>query len=199
MQADLTDFELIERCLTGGDGAGWEIFVRKYSRLIWSSINKTFRAYAFRFNTEDTEDLCSAVFLSLLENDFYKLRQFSSRDACSLPTWLSVVTVRMTIDFMRKDSSHLFVAATGEDDDILETIRDNRYCAERLFEEKQESRLLSESADSLSDRDRMIFDLLYNRDTSPEEVARIMEMPVEHVYSRKHRITEKLKKNLKDV
>jgi DNA-directed RNA polymerase specialized sigma24 family protein len=60
-----------------------------------------------QYTNEDTEDIYSSVFLSLIENNFKKLRQFRNKNACSLTTWLTIITSRMTIDYMRKDKRYL--------------------------------------------------------------------------------------------
>ena len=99
------DLAIIRQCLDNADESAWAAFVEQYSRLIWSGIQKTFRSYFFRFSQEDIEDVFGTVFLSLVENDFRKLRQYRSENSCSLSTYLTVVTVRMAIDFMRRDKS----------------------------------------------------------------------------------------------
>ncbi len=50
------DVCLIQNCLEGADDAGWDSFVRTYSRLIWHSIQKTFLTHSFLFSREDVED-----------------------------------------------------------------------------------------------------------------------------------------------
>jgi len=193
------DLELIRKCLSDGDGTSWEVFVKRYSGLIWSAIYKTFSAYDFQYAKEDMEDLFASVFLSLIDNDFHKLRQFRSENACTLSTWLTVVTARMTIDHMRKDRRHFFVESAIEGLDILDTIPDGRLGAERLCEDKQAREGIKKTLEVLTPQDRKIYDLLYNRGVSPEETARTLGLPVASVYSRKHRIIGKLKKNVQGM
>jgi RNA polymerase sigma factor (sigma-70 family) len=125
MKDNVTDLELIKRCINGNDKAAWEIFVNDYSKLIWNSIRKTFLKYSFRYADEDVEDMYSSVFVSLVDNDFKKLRQFRSENACSVSTWLTVITIRMTIDFLRKDKRHLVAEPAGDDQDIWNLISDS--------------------------------------------------------------------------
>lgn len=195
----LDDNELISRCLSGEDETAWESFVRKYSKLIWSSIHKTFRSCSFAYSDEDTEDIYSSLFLSLIENDFKKLRQFRAENACTLRTWLTVITVRMTIDHMRKDKGSLFAENKGEDRDILETVPDKRYGADGLLEERQMNETLGRAVEDLSPGDKRLYDLLYRRGVSAEEAAGILGLPVANIYSRRHRIIKKIKKNTKEM
>lgn len=198
MTDNLADSELIKRCLSDGDIGAWETFVRRYSRLIWNSVHKTFLSYSFQYTNEDVEDMYSALFLSLVENDFKKLRQFRGENSCAVSTWLTVVIVRMTIDYMRKDKRHHVLKSDQEDGDIWESIPDTRYRADKLIEEKQERESLEISMAGLSPRDEMIYDLLYNKGFSPEETAETLGLTASAVYSRKHRIIGKIKKATKE-
>jgi RNA polymerase sigma factor (sigma-70 family) len=192
----VTDYALLKKCIDDNDKAAWEVFVRNYSKLIWNSIHKTFLRYSFQYSNEDVEDMYSSIFLSLVENDFNKLRQFRSKDACSISTWLSIISVRMTIDFLRKDKSHLITESSSDDHDIWNLLSDNKYRSDKLLEQKQANEILKESIALLSPKDKMIYDLLYNRGGSPEDTAKTLGLPTSMIYSRKHRIIEKIKKNI---
>lgn len=190
------DHELIRRCLDDEDRTSWEAFVRKYSRLIWNVIHKTFHNYSFTYSQEDVDDMYSSVFLSLVNNDFKKLRQFRGENSCSVSTWLSIITVRMTIDYMRKDKKHLIMESGEEDRDILDVIPDNEYRADRLLENKQRDESLKAAVDDLPARDGMIYDLIFNKGFSPEDAARTLGMTVAALYAKKHRIIKKIKKTI---
>ena len=199
MTDNLSDYELIQRCLDNTDRAVWEVFVRRYSKLIWNTIHKTFHTYSFRYSNEDSEDMFSALFLALIENDFKKLRQFRSENACSVSTWLTIITSRMTIDYMRKDKSRYIVTPGNEEKELWEIIPDSRYRADKVMEEREKEESLSNRIAALSPHDGMIYDLLYKQGFSPEDTAKTLGLSVSAVYTRKHRIIEKIKKNIKDV
>jgi len=196
MADNLSDSELISKCIFDGDKTSWEAFVKKYSRLIWNSIHKTFHAYSFSYSREDTEDMYNSIFLALIERDFHKLKQYRGQNACSVSTWLSIVAAHMTIDYMRKDKGHLNVYAGQDDREIWDSIPDTKYRSDKFVETKQMSENLKKSIQSLSTRDRLIYDLLYKKGFSPEETAETLKLPVSIVYSRKHRIIEKIKKHI---
>jgi len=138
MMTDISDIELIKKCIEDNDKAAWEVFAERYSKLVWNTVRKTFNKYAFQYNQEDIEDMYSSVFLSLLENDFKKLRQFKSKNACSVSTWLAIIIVRMTIDFLRKDKSHLNADSAREEIDIWDFIPDNSGRADKVMENVQQ-------------------------------------------------------------
>ena len=105
----------------------------------------------------------------------------------------------MTIDYMRRDKGRYMIEPGQEDREIWETIPDSRYRADKLVEKKQTYESLKRSIDGLSPNDGMIYDLLYNQGFSPEDTARTLGLTVSAVYSRKHRIIEKIKKNVKEM
>jgi RNA polymerase sigma factor (sigma-70 family) len=188
------DQELIARCVTGRDDDAWELFVRRYSRLIWSSIHKTFRFSSFLYSQEDVEDVYSSVFLSLLDNDYVKLRMFESRNACTLSTWLAVVTVNRTIDYLRKQK--LSSKTRDEDSSPLEDFVDRRESVETLLMEKQKNDAFGRAVAALSEQDRQVYNLLYIHGFSPDKAAHAMGLSLTAFYTKKHRLIEKIKKSL---
>jgi len=167
MADDRGDSALLERCISGNDEPAWDQFVRRYSRLIWSSIHKTFRASAFSYQPEDVEDIYSTLFLSLVEDDFRKLRLFRSRNACSLSTWLAVVTVHATIDFMRRQRTRPHAASLNDDPAFAETIADSIPSVEQLLMQAQKNESVTRSVSALSGQDREVYELLFVQGSPP--------------------------------
>ena len=199
MSQVLNDLDLVRRCAYEGDGQAWETFAGKYSPVIWSSVQKTFRAHFFPCRQEDVEDVFNSVFLALIESDFNKLRQYRGENSCSLQTWLAVVTIRMTIDYMRKDRRHLQVEPLQEGGDILENIPSRGRSPHDALEDKQTRTILVQALSGLPPGDRLIYRLLCERGVSPEQTAKILDISVATIYSRKNRIIGKLKKIISDV
>ena len=189
---DVSDAELIAGCLTDKDSAAWEIFVRKYSKLIWSCIHRTFRGYSFWYAAEDLEDVYSAVFLSLVDNDFKKLRQFQNRNSCRLSTWLAVVAVRHGIDYMRRQQRNR-MKSLDEDPVFLESLADNRANTEIRLIEQQQHDSLEKTIAALPLQDKTLFDLLFTQNLPPESAARQLGISAASFYTRKHRLIEKIK------
>ncbi len=192
----LSESELLRKCLNEGDGVVWELFVRRYAKLIWGTLRKTFLSYSFRHTEEDLEDIFNAVFVSLLDNDFKKLRQFRSENSCSLSTWLTIIASRTAIDHMRQDKSQLFVETKDGERDIYESIPASEKSIEHLFIEKQRDERLNAAITQLGAQDSLIIRLVLEKGLSPEEIAVIMGISAETVYSRKNRLAEKLKKSV---
>ena len=102
---DITEDELLKGCIAG-DKKKWNIFLKKYNKLIYHTIYKTLRVNDRPANTDDVNDLFQEVFASLYADNFKKLRVFDPVKGCSsLASWLRMITVHMTIDYLRKNKS----------------------------------------------------------------------------------------------
>ena len=94
------DRRLLTRCLDGDKEAS-ELFVRRFSGLIYYSVRQTLVAKSIPFSNEDLEDLHNTIFLNLFENKGRKLGQYQGKNGCSLASWLRVVAVRTVLNRLR--------------------------------------------------------------------------------------------------
>lgn len=88
------DRNLLERCLTRKPRA-WEDFVDRFMGLVVHVVNHTAQARSLNLSREDREDLCAAVFLEVVKDDFAALRRF--RRGSSLATYLAVIARRIVV------------------------------------------------------------------------------------------------------
>ncbi|MEZ6056212.1 MAG: sigma-70 family RNA polymerase sigma factor [Planctomycetaceae bacterium] len=73
----------------------WESFVDRFIGMFIHVINHTARSRSVPLGREDVDDLCSEVFVTLLDRDFAVLRGF--RGESSLATYLTVVARRVVV------------------------------------------------------------------------------------------------------
>jgi RNA polymerase sigma factor (sigma-70 family) len=179
---------LIAGCAKG-EKAAWDTFVREFSSLVYHAIKKTFNLYHSNSRSDAVEELYQEVFVSLLRDDCKKLRQFRGDRGCSLASWLRVVASRQTIDFLRRQPP-----PSGEIPDGL--ARNDPDLSESLIDEEQE-RLLNQAIQTLPPRDRILIDLVYRQSLPPEEIAAILKISVNAVYTQKSRILARLREALK--
>ncbi|MFZ2384998.1 MAG: sigma-70 family RNA polymerase sigma factor [Candidatus Omnitrophota bacterium] len=98
----MDDLDFIQRCALG-DKAAWSEFVERYSQLIYSSIHNALKARgAVPAPDVNPQDILQEIFLSLVKDDFRKLRTFQGRNGCSLASWLRQVALNACIDRLRK-------------------------------------------------------------------------------------------------
>ncbi len=182
--------QLLRGCIQK-EKAAWDEFVERYSSLIYYCIHQCLRKYSFSAQPEDVEDLFHTVFHVLLEDNCKKLRQFKKR--CSLASWIRVITTRIVIDWLRKERPSVPLDAEDKDggsfhDKLSDTDTD---IEERIYEE-QRRKLLKQALKQTTPEDRLLAVLVYQREMSVEEIAAAMNISKEAVYTRKHRLKEKL-------
>jgi RNA polymerase sigma factor (sigma-70 family) len=174
---------LLAGCVKGEKGA-WDGFVIKYSPLVYHTIKRTLTVYHAEAASDLVEDLYQEFFLSILRDEFKKLRQFRGERGCSLASWLRMVAVRLTVDALRKQSTaNVEVSGFSFVD---------RADPSTSLNEREETSLLQALSD-LSDRDRIFIDLYYRQDLPPEEIAAILKVSPGAVYTQKSRLLNKLR------
>jgi RNA polymerase sigma-70 factor (ECF subfamily) len=186
------DQEFLKRCISG-DKKAWDQFVDRFSALIYHGVSRTLQHAGRAFGQEDAADLMQSVFVRLHEGNYKKLRQFEGK--CSLATWIRMISVRTTIDHLRRNKTHL--SLQGETDaevTLVATLHDEGSSVEQCMEEKQAQQLLAESVKHLTPRERLFVGLYYTRELPLRQVADIMNSSMGAIYTMKNRIREKLRK-----
>jgi len=190
-----TEKELLNACFQG-DKTAWDAFVEKYTDLIYHTIHKTLRMYFPDFLYQDLEDVHNSIFLSLIENDYKKLRQYKGINGCTVSSWLMVIAMNTTLNFIKKEAGRLNISLdfseTGKA--ILDTIPHPMPTVIDEIVESEQIKLLKKLMEGLNPSDRLFLKYYYEDDLPPEEIARIMNLSVSAIYSKKSRIIDKLQK-----
>jgi len=181
---------LVGACLKGKKSA-WDGFVQQYSGLVYYTVKKTLSLYHVEPISDIVEDLYQNFFLSLIRDDFRKLRQFGGRRDASLACWLRVVAARQTIDYLRKREA----SASCTTDNFAP---DNSDPFASLMDQEQK-RLLSQTLEALAPRDRLFVELYFYQSLPPEEVAKTLRVSTSAVYTKKNRILTKLRESLNNT
>jgi RNA polymerase sigma factor (sigma-70 family) len=179
---------LIAGCLRS-EKAAWDAFVLQYSDLVYHTVKRTLIHHHAQTRADLVEDLYQEFFLSLLRNDYKKLRQFRGAHDCSLASWLRLLAARLTIDFLRMQAP-----TSGEVARAMS--RHGPDPAEPLLNKQQES-LLNQAIQTLSPRDRILLDLCYRQALASEEIAQLLKISVNAVYAQKSRVLEKIREVLR--
>jgi RNA polymerase sigma factor (sigma-70 family) len=179
---------LIAGCLRS-EKAAWDSFVLQYSDLVYHTIKKTLNLHHTEPRADLVEDLYQEFFVSLLRNDYKKLRQFRGAHDCSLASWVRILAARLTIDFLRKQAM-----ASGEVAAAMS--RHAPDPTEPLLNEEQE-RLLNQAIQTLSPRNRILLDLCYRQALGSEQIAALLKTSVNAVYTQKSRVLEKIREVLR--
>jgi len=182
-----------ERTLIAGcvksDKAAWDSFVEQYSALVYHTIRKTFVTYHVDLSPDSADDLYQEFFLAILRDDFRKLRQFKGDRGCTLASWLRVVAARLTIDYLRSEKTQKIEISDNVPGDEPETL-------DSAIEEEQ-AQALFRVLETLPAKDRILIDLYYRQNLSPEEIAKILRVSVSAVYTQNSRLKAKLREILR--
>ena len=185
------DKKLIHGCISQNKKA-WDTFVKKYSKVISYGIVHTLKKYSVEIEDHVVEDLFHTTFLSLLENDYKKLRQF--RWNCKLSGWLHLIAARTTIDYLRKQKQSLSLDQEDEDNNKLsDRIPDEKPLADEAFEIVEEKKYLETLIKSLKPREQFFIQLYVIQELSVPEISKLMKITPNNVYQIKNRVFGKMK------
>ena len=130
-------------------------------------------------------------------NNYKKLRQFQG--ACSLPSWIRLISTRITIDYLRKQRDSLSLDGESETERKVATqLIDNGLSAQEEMEQKERKRILEEISAKLTPRERLFLTLYYQKELPASEVAKILNATKGAVYTMKNRLQEKLRSLIGD-
>jgi RNA polymerase sigma factor (sigma-70 family) len=190
------DLELLARCLAGNKKAS-ENLVRRFSNLVYQSVQYTLMVKHVSFNRHDLEDLHNTVFLKLFEQDRRKLRQYQGKRGCSVATWIKTIAVRTVLDHLRKKGVD---AITFQKDRVpLEKLPELKadwieFGAEP--EKMEQNYLVQAGMKRLSPRERLFMKLHFDQGLSMAEVAEIMQLSIGNIYTIKYRAIQKIKSHV---
>jgi RNA polymerase sigma-70 factor (ECF subfamily) len=189
---DLSDRELFKHCAEGSAEA-WDFFVEKYSKLVYNSIHATLRKYSSDFLREDREDIYSQIFLSLLEDDCRRLRQFRGERNSTAASWLRVIAMNTTINYISRTKTHSSLDDGSETGMMARPQTDPPApSVPELLNDAQEMKLLKLLIEKLDSEDKLI--VRYHLEgLSSKEIGRIVHKSNNAVDSKLSRIRKKLK------
>lgn len=185
----MTDKEknLLGACLIG-EKSSWDAFVLQYSGLVYHTIKKTFSHYHTEPRLDVVEDLFQEFFLSLIRDNFKKLRQFKGDRGCSLASWLRVIATRQTINFLRGQETSTARAVENAPSDLPDP--------PGSMIDHERNKLLSQVLETLPPRDRLFIQLYFQHSLTPKEIASMLRVSVSAVYTQKSRVLDKLREAL---
>jgi len=189
---ELPDRELFRFCAEGRSEA-WDFFVDKFSKLVYNAIHTTMKLYASDFLLQDVEDIYGQVFIALLDDNCRRLRQFRGDRDGSAASWLSIVAMNMTRNYIFRTKADMPLDDDhDEGKSMLDSLQSPRPSADAELSDAQERHILKTLIKQLRTQERLI--LQYHLDgVSSREIARIVGRTQNAVDSLLSRIRKKLK------
>jgi len=97
-----SETEELVRLLRSGDERGWEIFLSRYRRLIYSAIHRVNGRYGAGWDEADMEDVFEDAVVKLLRNRGKALASWEGR--CRFETWIYRIVRNVCIDRLRRSA-----------------------------------------------------------------------------------------------
>ena len=192
------DLGLVEACIKR-DLVAWSILVKKYSRLIYLSIEKRLRKYGLSLPAQDIEDIRQNVVSRLWEDG--KLEDVKNRN--NITYWLSIVSGNMALEYARKlrSSEPLNIPLTEELDEakLMSIIPARSSGPIDACDGAEIRKRIKNAIASLPAREKLIIKLNMFHEKKYHEIARMLDLPAGTVSSYIRRAKEKMRKNLKDL
>ncbi len=191
-----SDKDILAGCIRGEPEAQ-EAFVRRYSNLIYKTIQSSLKIKNIRYTQDDLNDLHNGIFLKFFEAHCNKLRQYKGKNRCSVASWVRLVTVRIVLDHVRKyrtdamamEKRHHFA------EDICDLAGRNRE-PWIIIDKEQKLQLLINALNGLFPRDRLFLRLHCMKGLPIQQVAQLMGISNENAYSIKHRAIKRLRSKI---
>ena len=175
--------EFLDRC-TNKEKAAWDIFVQKYSSLIYNYIIRTLKRYNYFFQNDEVDEIFNRIFLALLDKKCRRLKNFRGQNERSFGAYLREISFHISIDFLREQKSFL------ELEQIQYRISDeDKY---EKFDRKELKDIIGALRDDLPERHKYLFRLVYEEGYELSEIAEIMDLKLNAVHQLKFRMINNL-------
>jgi RNA polymerase sigma-70 factor, ECF subfamily len=147
---------------------------RQAMQVLFARHNVRIYRFALRFvNDEGTaEDLVSEVFLEV----WRQAEKFEAR--CQVSTWLLAIARNKALSILRRKTTEEM------DEDVAEFIEDTSDNPEVVMQKRQRTEIMLDCIKQLSPAHREIIDLVYYHEKTIEEVAKIIDIPLNTVKTR---------------
>ncbi|MFA5090120.1 MAG: sigma-70 family RNA polymerase sigma factor [Candidatus Omnitrophota bacterium] len=190
----MDDRQFAQSCAKGEKQA-WDKFVERYSRLVYNYIYSVLKVKGLVLPAQNVvNDIFQEIFLSLVKDNFKKLKGFKGTHGCSLASWLRQVTVNFTMDYLRRLRP---VSSLEEEDSQGRSLQDILPAEvplppDYIIKEEQLS-VLTDCINSLEDDDKYFLELHLNREVALGSLGDYLGISRAAVDMRKQRIVKRLR------
>jgi RNA polymerase sigma-70 factor, ECF subfamily len=189
----LEELALLNAVLEGDRVAGHS-FVQRYTFTIESCVRSVFHRRRLSVTEDDVRDMVSDIWVSLLEDDKKPLRRFDPARDIRVATWISLLARNKIIDRLR--TTHECTVSLRDMTGVLEAPATAPLPAEEL-EERECQALANQALQDLRPKERRFLEAWYVKKSTPEEIARELNISVATVYSRRCKLQQKLSRTIR--
>lgn len=183
METNVDFLNFLDRC-TQKDKDAWDIFVEKYTKLIYNYIIRTLKKYYYFSQNDEVDEIFNRIFVALLDKNCRRLKNFRGQNERSFGAYLREISFHITIDFLREQKNFI----------ELEQIKyrvseDDKY---ELWALRELKGILITLRDELPERHKYLFRLLYEEGLDLSEIAQMMGLKLNAVHQLKFRMINNL-------
>lgn len=189
-----SEAELVDGLLRA-DPEAWRTFHERYDRLALRCIADVLRPFAKRLGSDAVREVHATFLFSLQQRDMHKLRVFDAEKGRALSSWIGRLATNCAIDHVRKHARWVSVELDEEACDVTSRAPDPH--AAMMGRLRLEA--VRAAVRGLTERDRELVELSFEECLPAEEIAARMGVSVKTVYSKSHKIREKLKTALESA
>ena len=189
------ELTLVQGCVSGNAEA-WRALMKQYGALVAHAVRSTFFRVLKQADPNLVDDAVQAVWLSLCADQCRRLKGFEGNAALS--TWLTVLSTRRALDFIRSEmrkGSMKHVHLDNEDRDLVKELQapedQEQFSMDELF-------ILYEALERLPEDDRLILKMYYLDGLSYRSIAGVLKVAPNTVSSYILRARDKLKRCMKE-
>lgn len=183
--ASAQDQAALVRDMLLGNRRAWSQFHARYDRLILRCISRVTGRFARRLGEDEIREIYATLLVQLCANDMNKLRSFDAERGNRLGSWIGLLAVNCAVDHLRalrKEPSRASL------DDVADDLLDETPTPDEALDRKQRLALAAEMLRELPEKDRELFTLYFDEGLDPETIAQRMQISVNTVYSKKHKL-----------
>jgi RNA polymerase sigma-70 factor, ECF subfamily len=185
--AALSDGRLLDTVLSH-DELAWRELIRRFRGLIYRCITKVLCKYESVLSNEDVNEIFSEACLNLLRDDMKKLRAYDPGRGSKLGSWIGLISINTAYDHLRVTARQPLldrIEGAIEREDATPGPLD-------LLLNKERWEHLNDLTSAFSPKDQRFVELYFARGMAPGDVARMMNISVKTVYSKKNKIRNRL-------
>lgn len=190
-----TDFDNDEILVAGmlrNHPAAWSAFVTRFERLVLRCISKVTRRFAAVVSQDDVREIAATFYVSILANDMKKLRSFDPARGSKLSSWIGLLAINTAYDYLRSLKREPQKEALFEASDIVSDSPDPF----ELTSEHERASITQATLADFSEKDRAFAALYFGEGMDPRAIAERLDISVNTVYSKKHKIQSRLESAL---
>jgi RNA polymerase sigma-70 factor (ECF subfamily) len=185
----LTDTQLIGQYLEGNQKA-FETIINRYAQPIFRF------TYKLTNNKDTAHDITQETIIKLWKN----IKKFDTSK--NIKAWLFTIAKNTTLDYLRKNKnlnfSDLNNTYDSNDDDFAQNIEDSEPLQFEIFEKNENIEMVQKALETLSVENKMIVLLKNGEEMTFDEIATVVEKPMNSVKSQYRRSLISLKKYIEN-